>query len=259
MSTYHKRPQFSLGKILRGSALQSLEQQCYDFPNLMFQNYGNGILTGCSLSTTLDTVTMGPGIISFEGEIYGIHEPISIEYSPTDTTCYLKLYIGNKEDAESCIMRRFSLRLTEQEVLGSGELELCRFRLQQGAYLRCDYVDFRDRDTIYDTMNTIHSTYAVPRGTGLSPEITRAYAKEVLSINVIPELDAMLCITWVDGKFAASGDTIKYYLQQSGCIENSLPGNQELFQGLLMRLRQLKEGKSSASSTQLPGRRKIMM
>lgn len=259
MSTYHRRPQFSPGMILRGTALQSLEQQCYDFPNLMFQNYGNGILTGCNLSTTSDTITMGKGIVSFEGELYGIHEPISIEYSPTDTTCFLKLYAGNKEEADSSIMRRFSLRLTEHETLGSGELELCRFRLQQGAYLRSSYVDFRDRDTLYDTLNTIHETYAAWGGTGLSPEITRAYAREALGFQGIPDLDAALCLTWADGRFAVPGETLTYYLLRHGCLDGDCPGNQELFQGLLMRLGQLREGKTSGGRPQTAGRRKIMM
>ena len=130
MSTYHRRPKFSSGAILRNEYLVALEQQSFDFPGLLFRGYGNGILSGCELSTTSDTIMMGPGVISYEGVLYGIHEPLSVKYLPTDEIKYLKLYIGSNEGNSNCIVRRFSLKLADQGALGSGEFELCRFRLQ---------------------------------------------------------------------------------------------------------------------------------
>lgn len=259
MSTYHRRPKFSSGAILRNEYLVALEQQSFDFPGLLFRGYGNGILSGCELSTTSDTIMMGPGVVSYEGTLYGIYEPISVKYLPTDETRYLKLYVGSNEGNSTCIMRRFSLRLADKDTSGSGEFELCRFRLQPGAYLRCTYTDFRDRDTLYDTLNIIHSTYAAPEGNGLSPAITKAYAEEVLEIAEIPALDAAVCINWLAQQYALPVKAVQSYLIRCGCLDGKTCGCQELYQGLLSRMEQLKEGGNTPKKDRRPGRRPIMV
>lgn len=259
MSTYHTRPKFSSGAILRNEYLVALELQSFGFPGLLFRGYGNGILSGCELSTTSDTIMMGPGVVSYEGTFYGIHEPVSVKYQPTDETRYLKLYVGSNEGNNTCIVRRFSLKLADKDTLGSGEFELCRFRLQPGAYLRCTYTDFRDRDTLYDTLNVIHSTYAAPEGTGLSPAITKAYAEEVLRIADIPTLDAAVCINWLAQQFALPAKVVQSYLKLCDCVYEETIDNQELYQGLLSRLEQLKEGGNSPKKNRQSGRRKILV
>ena len=259
MSTYHRRPQFSSGAILRNEYLVALEQQSFDFPGLLFRGYGNGILSGCELSTTSDTIMMGPGVISYERVLYGIYEPLSVKYLPTDEIKYLKLYIGSNEGNSTCIVRRFSLKLADKATLGSGEFELCRFRLQPGAYLRCTYTDFRDRDTLYDTLNVIHSTYAALEGNGLSPAITKAYAEEVLRIADIPALDAAVCINWQAQQYALPARAVCSYLKRCGCMDDETNDNQELYQGLLTRLEQLKEGGNAPQRSRRSGRRTIIV
>lgn len=259
MSTYHTRPKFSPGTILRNEYLAALEQQSFDFPGLLFRGYGNGILSGCELSTTSDTIMMGPGVISYEGELYGIHEPLCVPYLPTDETRYLKLYIGSNEGGSTCIVRRFSLKLADKDTIGSGEFELCRFRLQPGAYLRCTYTDFRDRDTLYDTLNVIHSTYAAPEGTGLPPALTKAYAEEALGIAEIPALDAAVCISWLAQQYALPAKAVRSYLRRCDCMDDELNDNQELYQGLLNRLEQLKEGGDAPPKSRRSGRRTIIV
>lgn len=260
MSSYYKRPRFSAGKLLRTEHLVALEQQSFEFPSLFFQGWGNGILTGCNLYTTADTVTMGPGVICFEGELFGIHEPVTAEYYPTDKTRYLKLYIGSNEGNDTCDIRRFSLSLSDHERLGSGELELCRFRLQPGAYLRCAYTDFRDRETLYDTLNTIHESWSAPGGTSLSPDVTQAYAKEALAIGQIPELDAAICLQWLSGRFAVSRLMIQHYLTRFSCIElGQEADNGALFQGLLTRLQQLRSETGQENKRAKAGRKMILV
>ena len=260
VSSYYKRPRFSAGKLLRTEHMAALEWQSFEFPSLFFQGWGNGILAGCNLSTTADTVTMGPGVICFEGELFGIQEPVSIEYYPTDKIRYLKLYIGSNEGNDTCDVRRFSLSLSDHERLGSGELELCRFRLQPGAYLRCAYTDFRDRETLYDTLNTIYESWSAPGGTSLSPDITRAYAKEALAIGKIPDLDASICLQWLNGQFAVSRQMIQHYLARFSCVELEQGiDNKTLFQGLLARLEQLKEEKGQIAPQKKSGRRTILV
>lgn len=260
MSSYYKRPRFSSGKLLRAEHMEALAWQSFEFPSLFFQGWGNGILAGCKLLTTEDTVTMGPGIVSFEGKLFGVQEPVSVEYCPTDEIRYLKLYIGSNEGNDTCDIRRFSLTLSDHERLGSGELELCRFRLQPGAYLRCTYTDFRDRETLYDTLNTIHESWSAPGGTSLSPAITAAYAEEALAIGGIPDLDTAVCLQWLDQKFAVSRQVIQRYLAHFSCLEMGQDAdNGTLFQGLLARLEQLKNGRDQGPHKAKPARRMILV
>lgn len=260
VSSYYKRPRFSAGKLLRTEHMSALEWQSFEFPSLFFQGWGNGILAGCNLSTTADTVTMGPGVVCFEGELFGIQKSISIEYYPTDKIQYLKLYIGSNEGNDTCDVRRFSLSLSDHERLGSGELELCRFRLQSGAYLRCVYTDFRDRETLYDTLNTIYESWSAPGGTSLSPDITQAYAKEALSIEKIPDLDEAICLQWLNEQFAVSRWMIQHYLARYSCVElGQEMDNKTLFQGLLTRLEQLKEDNVQTTPQKKSYRRMILV
>lgn len=259
MSTYYRRPRFSYGKLLRNEHLVALERQSFDFPALLFDGWGNGVISGCRLSTTMDTVTMGPGVVCFEGVLYGVQEPISVEYYPTDETRYLKLYIGSNEGNEACDTRRFTLKLSEQEQLGSGELELCRFRLQPGAYLRCNYTDFRDRETLYDTLNIIHSTYSAHGGDGLNPAITRAYAKEILRIGGVPDFDAAICISWLNANYAISQQVVQSYLKHVGYIVNGILSKQGLFEALLTRLEQLEAGSGQEQKCVRTGRKRILV
>ena len=260
MSSYYKRPRFSSGKLLRAEHMGALEWQCFEFPSLFFQGWGNGVLAGCKLLTTEDTVTMGPGIVRFEGELFGVREPVSVEYYPTDEIRYLKLYIGSNEGNDTCDIRRFSLILSDHERLGSGESELCRLRLQPGAYLRCAYTDFRDRETLYDTLNTIHESWSAPGGTSLSPDITAAYAEEALAIGGIPDLDIAVCLHWLDPKFAVSKKVIQHYLAHHSCLEiGQEVDNKVLFQGLLTRLEQLKTGRGQGTRNAKPARRMILV
>ena len=116
-----------------------------------------------------------------------------------------------------------------------------------------------DRDTLYDTLNVIHSTYAALEGNGLSPAITKAYAEEVLRIADIPALDAAVCINWQAQQYALPARAVCSYLKRCGCMDDETNDNQELYQGLLTRLEQLKEGGNAPQRSRRSGRRTIIV
>ena len=95
-----------------------------------------------------------------EQQIFMLKNSLSVSYKPTNITTLLKLCISGELRDADCVYREAELRLEASDELRSGELEICRFKLQDGARLRCEYQDFEDRSTEYDTLNRIYTPCA---------------------------------------------------------------------------------------------------
>lgn len=180
--------------ILRKSMLEALADYAFLADQLLHKDYGDGILAGCELTTTEDSIFLREGVLFYEGQMFLIKEPMAVTYHPTNTTMVLKVCFSEEHTDGNFIYREIDLFLTEQTELQKGELELCRFKLQEGAVLRYRYQNFEDRNTEFDTLNTIHAAYSVKGGTTLSPEILREFAEEMLKAEELSELDTLFCL-----------------------------------------------------------------
>ena len=69
------------------------------------------------------------------------------------------------------------------------ELEICRFKLREGARLRINYKDFFDIQTEYDTVNLADAVWAARDGNTLSKYITDYFAERVLECDRAQEGD----------------------------------------------------------------------
>ena len=188
-------PVFQDLHILRKSMLEALADYAFLADQLLHKDYGDGILAGCELTTTEDSIFLREGVLFYEGQMFLIKEPMAVTYHPTNTTMVLKVCFSEEHtDGELLFTGRIDLFLTEQTELRKGELELCRFKLQEGAVLRYRYQNFEDRNTEFDTLNTIHAAYSVKGGTTLSPEIVREFAEEMLKAEELSELDTLFCL-----------------------------------------------------------------
>lgn len=68
-------------------------------------------------------------------------------------------------------------------------MELCHFKLKEGARLRTECKDFYDIQTEYDTWNLAHATWSAAGGNSLSKEVTDFFAREELACEKIEEGD----------------------------------------------------------------------
>ena len=75
-----KYPQFERLHILRTEALCSIRDRAFDTLPLFFENYGNGIISGCLPITTANLITLSAGVILHNNFLYLIKEPMSVEY-----------------------------------------------------------------------------------------------------------------------------------------------------------------------------------
>ncbi|RDY30438.1 hypothetical protein [Lachnotalea glycerini] len=208
-------PLFQDGHILRREMLIALSDYAFLTSQLFYKGYADGILAGCELTTTKDNIILNTGIVYFKGQAYLIKEPMAIAYYPTNTTLVLKLSISDELTEPNFIYREIDLILTEQTHLQNGEIELCRFKLQQGAKLRDQYQDFEDRNTTFDTLNRIHAPFSTKEESTLSWEITKAFAQEMLVTNHLNDLDTYFCIQILNQPNPISKAALMAYLSKS--------------------------------------------
>lgn len=207
-------PLISEGHILTRPILQAWSDHVFLVDEYLYKGYADGILAGCELTTTEDTIVLNEGLMFFENQVFLFKEPMMVKYEPTNTTMVLKVCFSNEMRDASYRYREVDLVLSEQLTLQKGELELCRFKLQEGARLRYLYQDFEDRNTEYDTLNTIHTPYTAKGRSTLSPDITRGFAREMLEQEHICDFDALFCLQILAADKPITKDALVSYIER---------------------------------------------
>ena len=120
----------------------------------------------------------------------------------------------NQVQTDSFVTREMELAFTEGASSETRYLELCRFKLQPGARLRYTYTSFADRETEYDTLNTIHAPFCGMGRPTLSPEITAHFAREALAAGA-DGTDALFCMMLLSSKEPVQAEALEAYIQSS--------------------------------------------
>ena len=108
-----KIPEFHSGHILKQEMMVELSAYLYHLGPLLYQNCTDGIVSGCTLTTTEDSIVVNPGVIRYEGELYLIREPQLIHYTPTNTTRVLNIVFHAQVQTDSFVTREMELAFTE--------------------------------------------------------------------------------------------------------------------------------------------------
>lgn len=235
-----KYPQLERLHILRTEALCSIRDRAFDGLQLFFKNHCDGIVSGCALHTTKDTITLGAGIILHNNFLYLIKNEMSVTYSPTEKYIMLKMIFEPEILNENFLQRDVKIILSEDMNLSDNEMELCRFKLKKGAILRTNYTDFFDRATEFDTVNVINVPYSSTGKSTLSPEITFAFAQEARNFFLEPE-DFNFCQIALSRKII-SAEQISFYIEHRLKIELPDKKNQTLYENLCLILQEIQNG-----------------
>lgn len=240
-------PIFENIHILRKSMLESLTDYAFLGNQLLYKGYGDGILSGCELTTTRDTIVLSEGVILYKGQFFLLKEIMSITYHPTNRTTVLKIHFSEEVQDGSFKYREVGLLLTEQTEQKKGELELCRFKLQEGARLRYEYQNFEDRDTEFDTLNTIYAPYAAKGGSSLSPDILREFSCEMLKEERLTPVDRCVCLQLLSQDRPVSREMLSAYIWVRRGKDMFNTSNHSLYRELVKILKEVREGKGSQS------------
>lgn len=234
-------PIFEHKNLLKKSMLDALRDYPLSLSRMCFAGYGDGILEGCGLHWDKDVLYLETGLLHYQGEIYRMEEICPLACAATDQLTYLKVRFAtvDYERGRRGGMGEVLLSTIPAE---NGEMELGRFRLQEGARLRTAYEGFEDYQTEYDTVNRIHAPYAGPGGAGLWPQLLRTYAEELLETGTTNAYDVSFAMTVLGADGQAAPACISAYLTRAGEKAGEQPSNGEYYQKLLRILKDRQSG-----------------
>lgn len=235
-------PLFNSGRLLKIEMLDELRDFPRKFFDAQFKGYSDGIISGCDIEVSNDSIKILKGIIKYQGVIYILTKDSKIKYTCNNKLAILKVRFLPVKNDKDFVINSTEISLTEKLEFGEDEIEICRFKLRVGAVLRIKYTDFTDLSTEYDTVNTIFSPYAAYGDSSLNPEILRRFGRELLGCNLSEAWDVSFAMMCVQSKDAIQKEIIVSYLIYKLNIENRDYTNEDLYYYLLDVLKSAKEG-----------------
>lgn len=210
----HIYPAFERGRIMKKELLWALRDYSYSALQLQYADYPAGIISGCGIRIEDNCLCIKPGIIKCQDFIFLMTEEEKVNYSPTKCCVSLKFCLIEREVLSDYIRYVTEFALDENLERKPNELELCRFKLKEGARLRTEYKDFFDIQTEYDTVNLANATWASAGGNTLSKEVTDYFAQKVLECESADDKDIRFAYLLLQSKEAINFEILKDYISR---------------------------------------------
>ncbi len=230
---HYEYPEFKNKQLLKASMLEQLRDYPKHMIELLFQGYGNGIMSGCELSWNDKGLIVNSGIIYWNGILYFMENPYQIECRSEDLQLYLVVKFAESKKQPDRTFGDTKIYFRKDPVRMQDEMELCRFRLQEGARLRNVYKDFRDYSTEYDTINMIHSPFAAVGSSTISPAILIQFAKEMMETEMTDVFDVGFVMNLLANDGRVSKQLLIQYLTKKNAEGMVLNSQGDLYQMLL--------------------------
>lgn len=253
-----KYPKFSAGRVLKHDMLSLLCEYPRDYVDMLYKDYADGVLAGCSITVNPDTITINPALIRFHGKILKIQESINLSYTPTGQDAMVKIILSKEKESNDFFSTSCEMVITSNMKVMENEMELCRFKLKPGARLRDDYQNFADLATEYDTLNIINMPFAAPFESTIAPIITRRFATEALASRLINAFDYTFVAQCAQGKAVARTLLTAYTSARLGVVGKDST-NQDIHRHLARILSDIRQGKDMATVLGRSGGRRILV
>lgn len=228
----YEEPVFQKKRVLRIEMLEQLRDYPRNYLALQYQGYSDGIVCGCQISWDSGQLEIAPGILYHAGKLYFMEEPYRMECLAEDKMRYLKVQFMTEVHEEGKIEGSTRIVLNDRKPDAACEMELCRFRLQEGARLRDTYENFEDYATGYDTVNRIHAPYASYGQATIWPAILKQFAKEILERNDQNVYDISFAMNILANEGEIPADCVNSYLRKRLGREETGHGNYSMYTDL---------------------------
>lgn len=205
-------PVFEAKKLLKKEMLDNLRDFPRELFDLQYRGYSDGILTGCELEGYDGGLRIMPGILYYQGIPYFLEKPFDVSVQAEGRLTYIKVRFLGKNIAARQEEYLSQIYIDERIPDPNYELELGRFKLQTGARLRTEYVDFFDYATEYDTIDRIYVPYAALGQQGIWPQLLKCFAKELLHFPKHESGDIAFCLNCLQLEKAMPYEAVKAYL-----------------------------------------------
>ena len=263
----NKKPVFIPGRLLKIDMLEKMRDFTRDFIDIKYKDYSDGIIQGCDIEIDDNFISVNNGIIKYNNYIYILKGEEKFKYESNNKLMILKVkfYDNNDEkrkqdDKEGDFIGNSTLiYLSDNLDIANNEMELCRFKLREGAKLRNNYVDFTDLSTEYDTVNTINTIYSAYGENSISSDILRSFGREIINFNLENQWDINFYMLCLQSKEPIQKEIIIGYLKVKLNIEYKNYSNEEIYYFLLQVLNEFKQNGKGNNSNQRGRYKKIIL
>lgn len=238
----HIYPAFERGRIMKKELLWALRDYAYSALNQQYQGYPDGILSGCGIRIKEHMICIGQGIIKCQGFLFLMTREEEVEYVPTEKYISLKFRLTDKEELPDYTRYITQYVLDDDLKRQLNEIEVCRFKLKEGARLRTDYKDFFDIQTEFDTVNLADATWSAVGGNTLSKKITDYFAQKVLECKGAQDSDIQFAYFLLQSKEAVRCDILTDYIRRKTGEISRCGSMQEMFQAFEDILEGIRKG-----------------
>lgn len=234
-------PAFERGSILKKEMLENLRDYPRDLMNIFYKDASDGIISGCDIKIDGYEIIISEGILKHKGIIYTLNQSFSIPYENYSKEMILKIRFLADETDNSFLKLHSEIILDENLNISDEEIELCRFKLKEGAKLRENYNDFADFSTEYNTINLLHIKYSGNEETTLHPKVIKNFAQALIKYGKDSEdlLFSMLCL---NSKLIEKPLIIRY-IKTKHTLEDKKENNFDIYKVLLKIYKGMKDGK----------------
>lgn len=248
-------PKFNEGRILKSGMLESLRDYPREIMKIKYGKCSDGIIAGCDIEVMDNFIVVKEGIIKFGKNIYILKKDYPIKYANNNVLTSLKVKFLPEHDEGDYVRIEAEIFMTEDITIKDGEMELCRFKLREGARLRREYVNFIDFSTEFDTVNIINAPFAAIGESSLSPYILRTFGREMLKYDLTESFDINFACLCVQSRDTIEKDIIVSYIKSKLNITDGEYTNEQLYNYLVQILESVSNGQGS-QGTRSKGRYK---
>lgn len=250
-----KIPVFKSGAVLTHDMLETLKQYSMQSASMEYAEYGDGIISGFRVSVSEEILNVSKGILSFQGNVLFVSNDMKVQIEDEDSWQLLVLQVGSFYTDQNFKAVDLQLKLESETKLTSNKIEICRFKRQKGAALRCKYKDFYDLNTEFDTINEISARWAAYQGDSVSNRILAEFAQAMMRKGTVNEQDAAFVqnILQLNGK-SMNRAAVSYYIAVRLGKEYELMGNEKIYQSLCEVLKNCNRNTRRESSDRFPRR-----
>ena len=253
-----KIPIFTDMRFLKNEMLRCLRDFPRDITDILLAPYSDGVVTGLDLTVTNEVIRITPGIVKTGGRLLLLKEGIEIPYQPRGQRQALKLIFEEPYDGLDFKGQQGVISLEDEIECQPGEMELARFQLEEGAYLRSDYQDLLDFSTGYNTLNLVHQPYSGLKEATIHPAILRYFARALISYRTESSSDIALCYQILNQSDSMSKETLNAYFQMRLGDEVVATDNVEIHTKLVKILEKAKQEQRHVIRPQIENRKLIV-
>ncbi len=233
-------PNFAKGRILKIEMLENLRDFSRDMLEIFTDNLSDGVVRGLEPNVSKDIITFSKGIVKYQGNVYLINEKLSIDYKATDVDVLIKLVFLEQSLEVDYKIQHVAINLDMDTKIKDNEIELGRFKLKAGAYLRTDYKDLDDYTTEYNTINLINVQYSNVDEHTITPKFINSYGLEILKTNTENIWDITFATSCINSK-NISRSLILSYINKKLDENNEKLTNDEIHKKLFIILKKIRE------------------